>query len=334
MTRLITAADVEALRQYEAAGLDAHIEAVAAAFLEMGQGTARLLGRQSLNTDPDPGSPRPRSFKIMGAALLEAGVMGVVTYPAGYGRPLDFRIVLSSADSGAPLAIVEGEAVTQWATASVTAVATRALARKDSKVLGVIGTGTFAFDQPLAISRVREIEEVKCFSRDRAKREDFAQRLGAVLGGISVHAVGSAAEAAEADILTTITTAHEPVIDSSEIPDGIHVNAIGMHYPKTREIDSETMARARFFVDDVGQTHEEKGEFLIPLAEGAIGEHHLLGDLGSVLASKVEGRRRADDLTLFGSGGTAIEYIGVAACLAKAAEATGVGTLLERRGSA
>lgn len=334
MIKLITVDDVERLREHEEAGLDAHIEAVGAAYREMGLGTARLLGRQSLNTDPNPDSPRPRSFKIMGAALLEAGVMGVVTYPAGYGRPLDFRIVLSSAIGGEPLAIVEGEAVTQWATASVTAVATRALARKDAKILGVIGTGTFAFDQPLAISRVREIVEVRCFSRDPAKREDFARRLGAVLGDISVRAVGSPAEAAEADILTTVTTANAPVVESSEISDGLHVNAIGMHYPKTREIDSETMARARFFVDDIGQTYEEKGEFLIPLVEGAIGENHLLGDLGSLLAGKVEGRRRADELTLFGSGGTAIEYIAVAACLAEAAEARGIGSVLEGRGPA
>lgn len=334
MTRFISAADVERLREHAEGSLDAHIEAVAGAYLEMGKGTARLLGRQSLNTDPDINSPRPRSFKIMGAALLEAGVMGVVTYPAGYGRPLDFRIVLSSAVGGEPLAIVEGEAVTQWATASVTAVATRALAREDAKVLGVIGTGTFAFDQPLAISRVRDIAEVRCYSRDPSKREAFAKRLGAKLEGIDVRAVESAAEAAEADILTTVTTAHEPVVASSDIADGCHVNAVGMHYPKTREIDSETMARARVFVDDIGQTYEEKGEFLIPLAEGAIGEDHLLGDLGALLAEKVEGRRSAEEVTLFGSGGTALEYIGVAAYLAKAAEAAGIGTVLEGSGPA
>lgn len=334
MTRFISAADVAQLRRRGDAGLDAHIEAVANAYREFGQGTARLLGRQSLNTDPDPDSPRPRSFKIMGAALLNAGVMGVVTYPAGYGRPLDFRIVLSSAIGGEPLAIVEGEAVTQWATASVTAVATRALAREDAKILGVIGTGTFAFDQPLAIARVRQIEQLRCYSRDPAKREDFARRLGAELQGVEVRAVGSAAEAAEADILTTVTTAHAPVVASDEIGAGLHINAIGMHYPKTREIDSDTMARARVFVDDIAQTHEEKGEFLIPLSEGVIRETHLLGDLGGLLAGKVEGRRASEDLTLFGSGGTAIEYIGVAACLAEAAEAAGIGAVLPGSGPA
>lgn len=330
MTRLIAARDIENLRQQEGADLDAHIEAVAAAYREMGQGTAKLLGRQSLNTDAEPGSPRPRSFKILGAALLEAGVMGVVTYPAGYGRPLDFRIMLHNADGGELLAIVEGEAVTHWATAAVTAVATRALSRSDSRILGLIGCGIFAFDQPRAIARVRDLEEVRCYSRDAEKREAFVERLTPHLPGVAVRAAESAAEAAAgADILTTVTTAHTPVVASADIAAGTHVNAIGMHYPKTREIDSETLARARFFVDDVDQTYAEKGEFLIPLAEGAVGEDHLLGDLGGLLARKVEGRRSNDELTLFGSGGTALEYIGVAACLYEAAEAAGIGRSLE-----
>ena len=329
MTRLITRSDVEYLQCHPNAGVDAHIAAVAAAYGEMGKGTARLLGRQSLNTDPDPQSPRPRSFKILGAALLDAGVMGCVSYPAGYGRPLDFRLLLSSVVSGEALAIVEGEAVTHWATAAVTAVATRALSNLDSKVLGLIGTGTYAFDQARFIAHVRELDEIRCYSRNAEKRADFARRLANKLEGINVRPVGSAAEAADgADILTTVTTAFEPVISSTDIADGTHLNAIGMHYPRTREIDSETLRRARFFVDDIDQTFEEKGEFLIPLAEGAVTEDHLIGDLGSVLANKLEGRRIPEDLTVFGSGGTAIEYVGVAACLYAAAETADVGTKL------
>ncbi|MEZ5653119.1 MAG: hypothetical protein R3E87_21500 [Burkholderiaceae bacterium] len=328
MIRHINKEGVARLLESGAVSLEAHIEAVAAAYREYGEGTVRLLGRQSLETDPDPDSPRPRSLKIMGATLMQAGVMGVVATPTGYGRPLDFRIVLSSAVTGKPIAIVEGEVLTYWATASVTAAATRALAREDSRVLGIIGTGSFGFDQPLAISRVRPIEEVRCYSRDPAKREDFARRLSAKLDGVTVRAVASAAEAAEADILTTVTTAHQPVVASADIAGGTHVNAIGMHYPKTREIDTETMKRARFIVDDIGQTFEEKGEFLIPLGEGAIGESHIIGDLGAVLAGTVEGRRSPDELTLFGSGGTALEFVSVAALFAEAAEAAGVGTVL------
>lgn len=327
--RYISADDVTALRETEHADFAAHISSVADAYREVGEGTARILSRQSLVENTDPKVLRPRSFKIMGAALLQAGFMGVVTYPAGYGRPLDFRVVLSSAENGAALAIIEGELVTQWATACVTAVATRALSREDSRVLGMIGTGTFAFDQPLAIAKVRPIEEVRCYSRDVEKRIEFASRLAECLDGVRVVPVDSpAAAAAGADILTTVTTASEPVIASSDIADGVHVNAIGMHYPKTREIDSDTMRRAKFFVDDREQTFDEKGEFLIPLNEGVIGEGHILADLGQLAAGRCDWRRDQSDLTLFGSGGTAIEYLGVAACLYKAAVATGIGRQL------
>lgn len=325
--RYITSKDVEALQKAGHVDLSDYIAAVESAYREVGNGTARLLSRQSLVEDLSPEAARPRSFKIMGAALLDAGFMGVVTYPAGYGRPLDFRVVLSSAQSGEALAVIEGEIVTQWATASVTAAATRALSRAESKVLGVIGTGRFAFDQPLAIAKVRPIEEIRCYSRDAGNRNSFAFELAEKLDGVRVFAVDSAALAADgADIVTTVTTAHEPVISSADIRDGMHVNAIGMHYPKTREIDSETMRRAKFFVDDVQQTLEEKGEFIIPQREGLIAESHILGDLGGLLTGKCVGRQSDDDLTLFGSGGTAVEYLGVAAHLYRTAEAVGIGT--------
>ncbi|MBO6837314.1 MAG: ornithine cyclodeaminase family protein [Alphaproteobacteria bacterium] len=327
--RYITSQNVLSLRDIGGADMAAHIAAVEAAYREVGNGTARVLNRQSLVEDLSPEVLRPRSFKIMGTMLLNAGYVGTVAYPAGYGRPLDFRIVLSSAESGEPLAIVEGEAITQWATASVTAVATRALSRPDSKVLGMIGTGRFAFDQPLAIASVRPIEEVRCYSRDPAKRAEFVSRLSDQLPDIRVLAVERPEQAAEgADILTTVTTANHPVISSESLSDGMHVNAIGMHYPGTREIDSDTMRRSRFFVDDVAQTFEEKGEFLIPLNEGIVDKGHIVSDLGTLVADRSGWQRKESDLTLFGSGGTAVEYIGVAACLYAAAEAAGVGATI------
>lgn len=329
MIRWISSSDVEELHRAEQAGLDAHISAVAAAFREVGTGKGRLLPRQSLITDIDPSSARPRSLKVMGAALPEADVMGIVTYPAGYGRPLDFRISLNSLSSGAPLAILEGEAIAHWATASVTAAATDLLARPDAQTLGLIGTGRFAFDQPRAISRVRELRDVRCYSRDAGMRADFARRLASVLKGVLVRAVDSAEEAADgADILTTVTTSHNPVVASRDVADGVHINAIGMHYPKTREVDGETVKRSRFFADDIKQTFEEKGEFQIPLSDGIIEKDHLLGDLGDLVSGRIVGRRSADELTMFGSGGTAIEFIGAAKCLYDAAVAKGIGTAL------
>ncbi|MCG8548493.1 MAG: ornithine cyclodeaminase [Alphaproteobacteria bacterium] len=92
------------------------------------------------------------------------------------------------------------------------------------------------------------------------------------------------------------------------------------------EIDSETLRRSKFFVDDRAQTFSEKGEFLIPMQEGVVDEGHILADLGQLVAGKTDWRRQDTDLTVFGSGGTAIEYLGTVVCLYKAALETGVGT--------
>lgn len=320
---------VTAVRALPPGGFAAHVDAIAAAFLAHGQGQATLSPRTSLITDADPGAPRPRSFKVLSAAFPQLGFMGTATYPAGYGRPIDFRVQLCSARSGQLLGIVEGEPVTHWATGAVTAVATRALSRPDARMLALIGTGTYAFDQAVGICHVRPITEIRCHSRDAARRGAFVTRLRAALPDVGVREATSAAEALDgADIVTTVTTSHEPVFDGTLLRPGMHVNAVGMHYPQTREVDSATIQRARVLVDDIPQCMLEKGELLIPIAQGAIGPDHVLGSLGALLAGRVEGRRSPDDITLFGSSGTALEYLAVADLLLQAARQAGIGRAL------
>lgn len=323
---LITESDVTALRTRHGLGRAEHVAAVEAAWREQADGTAALLDRQSLVTDPDPDAPRPRSFKLLCAALARRGVIATVTYAAGYGRPLDYRIQLCSAATGRLMSIVEGEAVSHWSTGAVTAAATRALAREDARVLALVGTGTYAFDQATFIAQVRPIVEVRCFGRDAARRTAFAARLAEALPAVRVRAVADVQAAIDgADIVTTVTTSHTPVFDGALLRPGVHVNAIGMHYPRTREVDSDTVRRSRVFVDDVAQTFEEKGEILIPLASGEIARDHVLGPMSAVLSGAIAGRRTADELTLFASGGTAIEKAAVAALIDERARAAGVG---------
>lgn len=315
----ITPDRVRMLHDTGAVKLADYIAAVEAAYAAHGQGAATVVPRLSLVTDTDRTSARPRSMKVAAAALPPLGVMGVVSYPAGYGRPLNFHILLHDAVSGDVLAMVEGEEVTEYATGAVTAVATRHLGRPDSTVAGQIGTGVFARLQALAVAAVCPLRELKCYSRDPVKREAFAAWAAERLPEVAVRAVDTASEAVrDSDILTTVTTAHEPVFDGALLAPGMHYNAVGMHYPKTREADTAAVARSRVVVDDLDQEFEEKGEILIPIAEGAFGRDHVLGTLGDVLAGRLQGRRTAGDITMFASGGTALEYVAVAEVLYRA----------------
>jgi len=317
-------ADVLALQALPQAGRAAHLAAVRAAFVELGEGTAQLAPRLSLVTDSDPAAARPRSFRLYAAVLQRRGVIGTMSYAAGYGRPLDYRVQISSAATGRLCGMLEGEPISHWATGAVTALATDLLARRDAVRMALVGTGTYAFEQAMFVAQVRALREIRCFSRDPARRRDFVGRLAGALPGVAVSGVERVEAALEgAEIVTTVTTSHQPVFDGGRLGPGVHVNAIGMHYPRVREIDTVTVSGARVFVDDLAVTMLEKGEILVPLAEGAIGPGHLLGSLGALAAGRVAGRLSEADRTLFGSSGLPLESVAVAAMLDEQARAAG-----------
>ena len=105
-------AEVLSLRERPEASRAARIAAIESAFAEMARGTGRMAERLSLVTDVDPQAPRPRSFELYAAVLQQPGVIGSLTYPAGYGRPLDLRIQVCAGETGRLLALVEGESST------------------------------------------------------------------------------------------------------------------------------------------------------------------------------------------------------------------------------
>jgi ornithine cyclodeaminase/alanine dehydrogenase-like protein (mu-crystallin family) len=100
---------------------------------------------------------------------------------------------------------------------------------------------------------------------------------------------------------------------------------MGQHDPRTREVDSAAVAESRVVVDSVAQAWNEKGEILIPLAEGRIAKEHVLGELGDVVCGRVQARAAAGDKTMFCSGGTALEYMGTCAILLEKARTAGAG---------
>jgi ornithine cyclodeaminase/alanine dehydrogenase-like protein (mu-crystallin family) len=117
----------------------------------------------------------------------------------------------------------------------------------------------------------------------------------------------------EADIVSTATTSATPVFRDADLKAGVHINAIGSYKPHIRELPGETVGRARLFVDDRRAALEEAGDILIPLREGLIGEGHIRGEIGEVLAGLKPGRTADDETTVFKSVGNAVEDLAVAA---------------------
>ena len=180
---------------------------------------------------------------------------------------------------------------------------------------------------------VRDLREVHCASRDPAKREAFVAEARRALPGLRIVSSASPQEAVrDADIVTTITTSSTPVVLGEWLAPGTHCNAMGQHAPATRELDTQAIRDADVYVDAREQAFAEKGEILLPMAEGAIGRDHVKGELGEVVAGRVAGRTSNARRTVFCSGGTALEYMTLCATLIDKARDAGIGQHLNDGG--
>ena len=233
-------------------------------------------------------------------------------------------ITLLDAETGTPVALMDGTRITAIRTAAVSAVATRHLARTDASVATIIGTGVQARAHAEALACVRELSEIRIVGR----RPNAARQLAAELADrLPARAFDDAAAALDgADIVATVTASPAPVFAPEAIAPGTHINAVGAYTATTREVPSETVAAARVFVDDRTAALSEAGDLLLAIADGAIDESHVVGTLGEVLIGQVQGRTDAQQITIFESLGLGLEDIAAASHVCGRALEDGIGT--------
>jgi ornithine cyclodeaminase/alanine dehydrogenase-like protein (mu-crystallin family) len=260
------------------------------------------------------------------------GLKAICIVPGNPARGLDAHqgvVLLSSPETGEPLAVVNASAVTEIRTAAVSAVATALLARADATELAIIGTGVQARSHLMAISAARPLAQIRIAGRDQARARRFAEQMRAHTA-VPVVACSSAAEAVEgAGIVVTATTSPEPVLRREWLAPGAHVNAVGACVPQARELDTATMTAAALFADSRESVLAESGDFLLAQADGAIGPDHIRAEIGEVLAGTAPGRRAEDEITVFESLGLAVEDLAAAALAYRKAKELGAGTRVE-----
>lgn len=269
------------------------------------------------------GSPRCLGLKV------------ITVMPGNHGTGLDTHqgaVLLFDAEHGSLLAIVDASSVTAIRTAAASGLATRLLAREDAGDLAILGSGVQAASHLQAMRTVRSLRRVRVWSRNQENATRFSQREGQKTG-LLLEVCASAREAVEgADLICTTTAAREPVLLGKWIAPGTHVNAVGACLPSARELDTEAVVRARLFVDRRESALHEAGDFLLARAEGAIGDDHLLGELGDVLLGRLPGRTAPEDVTLFESLGIGVWDLAAAHAIYRKAEATGTGLPVELGG--
>lgn len=263
------------------------------------------------------------------AMLPETG-MGGYTYTAGFDAgDAWFLTPLFDADTGEPEAILDGAWMNPFKTGAAGAVGVDTLARADATSLGVIGSGPQARGQVRATATVRDLDTVWVYSPTKDHRETFAAEMNESLDA-SVAAVASSGAAVEdADVVVTATDAREPVFDGATLEPGTHVTAMGQYDPDARELDHTTVANATYVPDLRERAFQDAGSFLHALEAGRIDEDHIHAELGEVVAGTVPGRTEPDELTLFDSGGTAIETVAAARLLYERAVEADRGQLIE-----
>ncbi|MFD1571984.1 ornithine cyclodeaminase family protein [Halorubrum laminariae] len=284
-----------------------YVTAVRDGYRQVGEGAPAEPRTLLANRDP------AGMLTTYAAILPETGAMGGYTYSAGFGaRDAWFVTPLFDAESGEPLALLDGASMNPFKTGAAGAVAVDALARDDATEIAVIGSGAQARGQLATTATIRAFDAVRVFSPTAENREafaaDFDERLDA-----SVSAVDSAAEAvAGADVIVTATTASEPVIDDADVAPGAHVTAMGQYDPEKNELPPELVARATYVPDIRERATQDAGSFLAARSAGLIDDDHVAADLGEVIADRHPGRTSDEEVTVFDSGGTGIETVAAA----------------------
>ena len=255
-----------------------------------------------------------RMFGVMPGAMGAHAAFGaklISIYPENFARGIQSGglsshqgvVVLFDPETGAPVCVVHAGEITAIRTAAASAVATDVLARKDARRLALLGYGEQARSHARAMAKVRGLESVVVWGRSVERARVFAERMEAELGG-GVRAVETVREAvAEADVVCTLTSAEEPILMGEWVRPGTHVNVVGSSYAGPAEVDGELVRRSRFVVDSREGVLAQGAEFLRAKAAGLVGDEHIVGEIGQVLAGDVVGRRSAEEVTVYKSLG-------------------------------
>ncbi|MEB2398154.1 MAG: ornithine cyclodeaminase family protein [Alcaligenaceae bacterium] len=238
-------------------------------------------------------------------------------------------VMLMSGETGETLAVVDASSVTALRTAAVSGLAADLLARPDARVLTLFGAGHQAEWQLRAMAAVRPLEAVHVVSRHPDSARRFIERMQPEFPFALAAAADARSAVAQSDLVLTATNSAAPVLQRSWIRAGTHIVAMGSSTPSHYEIDADTMADARLFVDRAESTRNESGEYLGALRAGRIDAGKPLTELGAVLKGTEPGRRDAAEITLFKSLGLALEDVVVAAALRRLFDESGQGVCVE-----
>jgi len=288
------------------------LKAVEEAFRLVGLGKVQMPPKMYLFFEKFNGDLRCMPSYVEDLALSAVKIVNVhMDNPEKHNlRSIMATILLIDPSSGAPIALLDGTHITDMRTGAASGVASKYLARKDSKTLGLIGTGFQARRQLQAILETfGSLELVRAFDRSRDASRRFIDKATESYGDriTSLEHVDNARDVVEEmDIVVTCTPSRLPIVKNDWVSAGQHFNCIGADAPGKHEIECEVMPRAKIAIDDWAQA-SHSGEINVPLSNGTICRESIYANIGDIVAGKKPGRTSDEEITLFCSTGLAIQ---------------------------
>ncbi len=302
------------------------IDALEKAFIEHANGTAVLPLRIAITPPEGLSLYMPAYLKEMNALACKV-VTVYKNNPSQYDMPTTIgKVMLQDPKTGDVICIMDGGYLTAVRTGAVSGLATRYLARTDTgQVAAIFGAGVQAKMQLWGVFEARNLSKALVFDMVPGAAEKFAAEMSEKLG-IPVDVVTDPDDMFKADIICTATSSAQPIFDGNDIKPGTHINGIGSHSPKARELDGTIIKRSLLIADSYEACLNECGDIMIPISEGVITSDHIHADLGEIVAGKKQGRQTGDQITLFKSNGLAIQDAATAKVVYEKAKENGIGT--------
>jgi ornithine cyclodeaminase len=211
--------------------------------------------------------------------------------------------VLFDGSDGRPLAVVDGTEITYWRTAADSALGAKFLAPPNPEVMLIVGAGAMSQRLVHAHRTVRPtIRRVLIWNRTLERAADLARQLQEQ-GVNAIVEPDLDAATRQADLVSTCTRSHVPLVKGRNLRPGVHLDLVGSYTPQTREADDEAARRALVFVDRRESAFDAAGDILQPIANGAISKDDVLGDLYDLASGTVSGRQSPTAITFFKNAG-------------------------------
>ena len=258
-----------------------------------------------------------RALSTFGAKLVS-----VFHEPDGSGRTRHQGVVVAyDGETGAVSCIADAEPITQIRTACATAAATGALARENAEVLAIFGTGLQAESHLRALPLVRQFREILLWGKSAKRTRALAERMSKELDREIVPVADNREAAERADVICTVSSSSEPILLGEWVKPGTHINLVGSSYLGPVEVDTALVAKARYVADYRPGVLAQAAELAAARDAGLVDDSHVVGEIGEVLAGRVQGREDESQITIYKSLGHVAQDLAAANYLHKRANA-------------